>query len=663
MCGVVATAEIIPERECVVWLLEQFRRPELRTLREFAEEEIVVPTGPHAGEQFACDTQPFAGLLLDELDSGRWRKAVVVGPTQSGKTLVGNAIPTLHSLFERRETVIAGIPDMNMANDKWREDLEPVLSQTRYARFMPDRGDSSRGGGVKNAVRFRNGATLKYMSGGGGDAKRSGFTARVVIITEADKLDETGGSSREADKVSQLEARADAFGDDRLVIMESTVSHSRGRVWREYRAGTESRIACPCPHCKGWVTPERDHLVGWKEAETIADARSNAHWSCPACGEKITEAERIAMNRAAVLVHRGQRVEPDGKVSGEVPATDTLGFRWNAFNNLFWSAAYVAAAEWRARFDPDEENSEKALLQFKWAWPYDPPEADLSPLDAGRVARMVSDTPRGVVPRECEVVTVGCDLGLRVCHWAALAFSTDATVRVIDYGELEVPQVAEGPEHGIMMALDQLKDLCSSGWLRAGGDTRVRPGAVFIDAGYLPAPVYAFVRRSGVGYWATKGFGIGQLNGTYHAPRDGSQVGDGYHFAWQPTEAVWLVHVDADYWATWLHHRISAGSGAGRFALFAAGPRDHYLFARHLTAETRAAEFSAKTQAIVNVWRNPHKRPNHWFDACRLACAAAHGCGVRVIGEAPAPMTQARIAPVVEPIAGRGGRAFVATDR
>ena len=45
------------------------------------------------------------------------------------------------------------------------------------------------------------------MSGGGSDKSRAGFTSRVVVITETDGLDETGGRSREADKVTQLEAR------------------------------------------------------------------------------------------------------------------------------------------------------------------------------------------------------------------------------------------------------------------------------------------------------------------------------------------------------------------------------------------------------------------------------------------------------------------------
>ena len=42
-----------------------------------------------------------------------------------------------------------------------------------------------------------NGATLKFMSGGGGDKSRAGFTARVLVVTETDGMDTPGHPGRE----------------------------------------------------------------------------------------------------------------------------------------------------------------------------------------------------------------------------------------------------------------------------------------------------------------------------------------------------------------------------------------------------------------------------------------------------------------------------------
>jgi hypothetical protein len=161
-------------------------------MRQFAEEEIVLPNGPFAGRRFRCARQPFAGLWFDEVDSGRWSRHVATGPSQSGKTLSCFVIPLLYHLFELGETVICGLPDMDMAADKWREDLLPVIERSRYRELLPRVGGGSRGGKVQT-LQFLNGATLKFMSGGGSDKSRAGFTSRVVVITETDGMDEAGG--------------------------------------------------------------------------------------------------------------------------------------------------------------------------------------------------------------------------------------------------------------------------------------------------------------------------------------------------------------------------------------------------------------------------------------------------------------------------------------
>jgi hypothetical protein len=245
------------------WFLRQARPRPRRSLRAFAEAEIVIPTGPFAGRRFRCARQPYTGLWFDEVDSGSWNRCVATGPTQSGKTLSCFVIPLVYHLFEIGETVICGLPHMDMAADKWREDIFPVIEATRFRELLPRQGGGSRGGRVES-IQFLNGATLKFMSGGGSDKSRAGFTSRVVVVTETDGMDESGGTSREADKITQLEARTRAYGNRKRIYLECTVSTEEGRTWREYQQGTASRIMLRCPHCRDWVSPEREHLAGWK---------------------------------------------------------------------------------------------------------------------------------------------------------------------------------------------------------------------------------------------------------------------------------------------------------------------------------------------------------------------------------------------------------------
>ena len=78
-----------------------------------------------------------------------------------------------------RRAVICGLPDMDLAADKWRLDLLPVIERSKYRDLLPGTGAGSRGARLVETIRFVNCATLKFMSGGGGDTSGAGFSARV----------------------------------------------------------------------------------------------------------------------------------------------------------------------------------------------------------------------------------------------------------------------------------------------------------------------------------------------------------------------------------------------------------------------------------------------------------------------------------------------------
>src|SRR3954451_15175155 len=109
-------------------------------MRQFAEDEIIIPNGPYSGRRFNVERQPYSGLWLDAVDSGKWQRVCSTGPVQSGKTLLCFAVPVLFHLFEIGETVIVGVPDLSMAADKLNLDLLPVIERTLYRSLLPTSG-------------------------------------------------------------------------------------------------------------------------------------------------------------------------------------------------------------------------------------------------------------------------------------------------------------------------------------------------------------------------------------------------------------------------------------------------------------------------------------------------------------------------------------------
>ncbi len=638
-----------PGLQLILEMLESLKVPEIRPMRVFAEEEIRLPSGgPYSGLPFRIHRQPVAGLYFDACDAldehGRpvHRRRAATGPAQDGKTFACFNVPILFHLFEIKENVILGAPTMEMARDKWSMDLLPMIKATRYRELLPTRGAGSKGGEFER-IDFTNGASLKLMSARGGDEKRSGFTSRVVGITEADKMDTAGEASREADPVSQMEARSNAFDDRALLYIECTISIEEGRINQEIsERGTNSRIMLPCPHCLEHVDLGREHLVGWQDAPNIIEARDRSHFCCPACGAAWTEEQRFEAVRMAVLLHEGQEVDKAGRITGEPKPTDTLGFRWSAAHSLLKSAGRVGTQEWQSVQAEDSENAEREMRQFWWALPIENPEQNMVDLSVnGIISRTVPEWRRGIVPAATEYLTMGEDVGKYMIHWVLLADGAGMNPHVVDFGIQPTEASVLGAEEGVKLALLQLHDRSEEGWETEDGDTLFVPDQVWVDARYLMRKaVYPFIRQVDQSrYVPTLGYGAGQLKlKKYIAPRTRNkavrEIGDHYHIIREGREhgRISVARVDANAAKAAVHERLGIplrDEKGGRLdprpddalTLFGVDRQNELLdFGKHILAERQIAKFveGRGMQMVFHQFRDA----NHWLDALALALVA-----------------------------------------
>lgn len=373
----------------------------------------------------------------------------------------------MYFLFEMQEDVIVGIPDLGMAGVKWEKDIKPSIESSSYKNQIPKRGPASQGG-KPVLITFENGCSLQFMAGGGNDKQRAGSTARVLVITESDDLDEISESSKEGQsKIDQLEGRVNSYDLSALKFAECTVSKDTAFTWRKYKAGTQSRIVCQCKSCLVWVSPERDDFVGWDQAETEIEAGEKAAFSCPNCGILFSEVDRQEMNLGAKLLHRGQEIDADGNVIGELPKTDTLGFRWSAFNNLLSSAELIGRKEWNVERAEDPVAAEITIKQQVWCVPAEDKQVEKVPLTIGVVrgsaagySGRCNGRPMWEVPDEAICLTSFVDVGKRTLNWSVNAHLPGNTRDVVAYGvtPTEQPDVI-GPEEAILSGLHTVREL------------------------------------------------------------------------------------------------------------------------------------------------------------------------------------------------------------
>lgn len=606
-------------------LLDQFwrdcRPTRLRELAVWAEDELKLPSGPAAGRRYKLDRLPYARLLFAEL--GKWRRHVITGPTQGGKTFHGFVAVICYYLFEVKVDVIVGIPDLNMAGVKWSKDIRPVIEASSYRGMIPTRGPGSKGGNPTD-ITFLNGQSLLFMAGGGNDKQRAGATAPVLIVTETDALDVISQTSQEGQsKIDQLEGRVNAFDLDARIFAECTVSTEGAYTWKKYKAGTESRIACQCESCGDWVTPEREHFVGWDTANDEIEAGEKAAFSCPSCGILYSDEQRRQMNLGAKSVHRGQEITPEGEVVGEPPKTDTLGFRWSAFNNLLVSSRLLGMKEWSAAQSEDPA-AEITVKQQLWALPAEDEQVEKVPISIGIVRGSANGyhgrcngRPMWDVPEWAECITAHADVGSRVINWSVNAHGPNRIRDVIAYGatETEQPDVV-GKEEAVAAALPEVRHIIES---------NCDPDLVLVDCGHQfnekkkdpRRVVYEFILSAGPNWRAAMGLSS-FVTKERNAKVKPSPNGDPWYESRQKygRQFVKVIDFDPNHFKHLSHGgyliRPSTGDGqraAGSVTMFGTDPSEHKIYARQVNAEQ--FQFDHKTGKAK--WQKV-ARDNHYFD-------------------------------------------------
>lgn len=626
------------------------RTTEPRTIRQFAEDEIVPATGNYKDQPFLCSRQPFTGLLFDEIDRDYWQTIVISGPSQSSKTLSGLVIPTLWQTCELCETTVLGIPEADMADDKWQQDFAKIMENSpRLRGFLPTRGSGSKKGKIKDSIELSHGVHIKIMTRGGKDTAKSGYTTRFVNITEAAGFSYASEASEEADTLRQLKARMRSYDiDKRRMIIEGTLTIKSELPWRmkgeneEKPISTMSQLVSPCPHCGVWICPGRNEFQGWQDAKSDQEAADKAAFYCPACGEELTEDDRRESNKDLKLIHAGQSVNKKGDIVGEYVKTYTLWFHWSQWHNLLIKSSASAVEEWTAaqldKETSDHRNSEKELCQFVWSVCYESPIIDEIALTKDEIIGRAHTFPRSQLPKGTKYLGLGVDVRTIEVHYCVIAFVEDGSGVAIDFDIIPAKQEL-GIDAGITAGLETLRDkILSKGY---GGKV---PKHGFIDARFKPTLIREFVLESrilGFTYWFPS-FGFGQSTsvrrGGYNEPtllsKTVSLIGDQYYMRPSPRHHVHAANVNADEWKGRLHAALALDTDRpGSLQLYEPTTAAEVLEVKragiHITNEKMVRKV-VPDRGVVRVFVNHSQLVNHYLDAFYNAMAAGHLAGSRI---------------------------------
>lgn len=466
-----------------------------RPLGEFAR-TLMLPDGPSAGQLWEPTTEPTQAALLREMASGRWRRIVVVYPSQRGKTLQAILLPTLYAIAEKRQSVGYVMPNLDKLAQNWDGKIKPAIEGTGFAAWLPVKGPGSRGG--KPAVLTMRDPSTGTVAGrlyfmatgtGGRETSVSSVSPQTIVFDEADDAESAG-------QIELVFRRIESYGSDGVAIIASTVNDRRGRedhpILQMHAMGTRSRMHHRCPHCHGYFAPDLEQF----DAEAGAVA-------CKLCGVIWSPSDRVAALNAALLVHHGQTAT-DGHVVGPDPFGDSLSILATGLDFHMGSLAKIGA-EFRAAKITEAKGDFSLMrnhMQKVWCRPYVEPEPEGE--FNNRTLATASDRSnydKRTVPAWANFLTMAQDVQGDRHYWMVVAHGADDRWSIVDWGYEYLVQVgtdgkpvrAPTPADRVDV-LNKIRDLAAEGWQVEGGESRMRPVSRGVDIGWNTEEIASWVQ-------------------------------------------------------------------------------------------------------------------------------------------------------------------------
>jgi phage terminase large subunit GpA-like protein len=591
---------------------------------DWCEQHFIYPTGPKKNQPYSRKDQPATSLFLQLMDDPYWRSAMLVAPNQVGKSLSLVQF-VLHVNFNLREDCIFGLPNLDtMWAGKWNKDFWPAINASDLKNMLPKRGQGSDGGTPK-LVKWNNGQSLMVMGGGAGDSQRAGATSRVVVVTEMKDFGDSAAGSDEGAKLDQLKNRTRSEMGREMFFGESTVTTDDNIAWKSYLEGTQTMPHFPCEGCDEHIAPEREHLVGWRDARTEEEAREKTRFSCPNCGILIDEPKRRQLLQEMIVLHKGQTVDR-GKVVGEIPPTRKLSYRFTASTNMFSDAGSIGVEEWTLHHEQStvrKSQRKVTLLQGVYGFPCSKADFLIDPLDGNVLLTRATGSEMNIVPAGYDHLFAGVDVRKSQVHFSVIAVAEGRSAKIVSWGSVRVLQDIE-LRQALKVAARLLQDRFRNGFQVEGSREFLPVSLTLMDSGWKPEFIEEIC--AGDDFWMpVKAFGAGVLSkDKYKKPTKRSStvryIGDDFDL--KLLDGAWVVHSDASAWKTKLHEGLRVDVRSQLAITFAkASPAEVRELISHLTAEYE--EVSPEAGQSTSVWIE-ERQENHLLDASSYANLARY---------------------------------------
>ena len=338
---------------------------------------------------------------------------------------------------------------------------------------------------------------------------KSGLADESIAVGHGNEIDkwERPSTSTDGDPLSRFITRGDEFVDS-LFILESTPGErSQSRVERGRLSGTNHSLWVPCPHCakfqpldfgngtaKTGITWDKPKSGRWDRDVVLR----TAVYLCRNCHEPIRDEHKYTMEQLCVWVPEGCSVDHDKAMTArELPPDDISWIIGEPRHNgaeysshlARWHALFQGwgdmAVEYTGALDKWEDMITWITEKRAETWSHKKKAIDWEKL----YTRVVSDTPRGVIPLGFSQVIVAYDRQSedkedKPVPFLVLAVDPERRRHIVDYGYVDSLDVS-----------NESMDVATTDWEHEDEGATIRARTAALDSGFEPAKQAKALRR------------------------------------------------------------------------------------------------------------------------------------------------------------------------
>lgn len=258
--------------------------PEL-LVSEFADEHLIVTSGPLATSRWTTAFMPYQAGILDAFFEPGIEIVVLQASSQVGKTSAAVVMVAYHIVHDPCPILVVEPTVDPMARDFSKNRLEPIIQSCSLLRDVVATKRAKDSSNTMLQKTFKGGSLS--IGGANSAASLAARTIRLLILDEIDRYPpELAG---EGATIQIALKRTKAYRSRRRVMMLSSPTLKGAPIDSWFHRGDQKRFYVPCPDC-GYMHPFRWANVKWNDGDA-----STARLYCPSCDCAIDDARRVAI--------------------------------------------------------------------------------------------------------------------------------------------------------------------------------------------------------------------------------------------------------------------------------------------------------------------------------------------------------------------------------